>query len=106
MDLRLFPGPGGRGEGVRLLVGHGRQPREDMAQVIEGVDSQTPAVLNDREEDRAALARLGLSDEQPVFLSNGRGSDGVLDEVVVDLHPAVAQEDRKRHAEPHWMRGS
>ena len=68
LEFGLFFGPGGWSQSVGLLVGHLRQAREDIAQVIEGIDLQAPAVLDDREKDRAALPGIGLSDEQPVLL--------------------------------------
>ena len=40
LDLRLFPGPGRQGEGVRFLVGYVRQPSEDVDQVFEEIERQ------------------------------------------------------------------
>jgi hypothetical protein len=37
------------------------------------------------------LAGSGFSNEDPVFLAEGGGTDGVFDEVVVDLDAAVGQ---------------
>jgi hypothetical protein len=36
-------------------------------------------------------AGIGIAHEQPVLFPKGGGPDGVFHEVVVDLHPAVAQ---------------
>ena len=58
MDLSLFPGLGPRGDGVGLLIGHVRQPGGDVAEVLEGIDLQAPAVFDDRHEDRTVLLRF------------------------------------------------
>lgn len=58
-------------------------------EVVAGVDAQAPAVFQDGVEDGAALAGIGVAEEQPVLLSQGGGADGILDEVVVDLQPPV-----------------
>src|SRR5690606_15532723 len=71
------------------------QPGEHVAQVIVRIDSMAAAGGNDRVEDRRAVARVRMADEQPVFLSNRRGPDGVFHKVVVDLgvtEPAMRRE--------------
>ena len=47
-------------------------------------------------EDRAAFAGPGGADEEPVLLPDGRGANGVFDEVVVDLDAPVAPIDFQR----------
>lgn len=49
-----------------------------------------------RVEDRAAFARPGVADEEPVFLADGRRADGVLHAVVVDLDADVIEEILQR----------
>src|SRR5690606_15444898 len=52
------------------------------------VDVVTPAGGDDRVKNGRTVARLGMSDEEPVFLSDGGGADGVFDQVIVYLGPA------------------
>ena len=82
LDLRLFLGPRRRGNGVGLPVGHVRQPGQDITQVVEGIDLQSPAVLDDCKKNRAALPRLGLANKQPVLLSYRGGPDRILDQIM------------------------
>lgn len=92
----MFPGPGGWRDGVGLLVGQRRQAREHLPQVLVGIEPQPPAVLDDREQHGAPFPGVVRSNEQPVLLADGRGPDHILDQVVVEFHPAVGQE----HLEP------
>ena len=88
-------GVGCRGPVGDVLVGERGQLGEDLAQVGVGVDALASAVFDDRVEDGSALARIDVAHEEPVLLSNGSGTDGVFDEVVVDLHAPVLQEHAK-----------
>ena len=92
--MPLPPGfaPRFRGDLGDLAGGHLRQAREHVAQVGLWVDAAAAAALDEGVEDGSAMAGLGLADEQPVLLPHGRGTDGVLDPVVVDGDAAVAQE--------------
>jgi hypothetical protein len=72
-----------------VLVGHGRQPGQDVAQIGVGGVAEALAGNDDRVDDGGTLAGLGMSDEEPVFLSNRRGSDGVFNGVVIQTGPAV-----------------
>lgn len=46
---------------------------------------------DDRVEDGRALAGIGMADKQPVLLADGRRSDGILDQIIVEARFAVAQ---------------
>ena len=74
---------------MHLLVGHGRQTGEHVAQVLPRVEATAAASFDEGEEDRAALAHGFVADEQPVLLAHGGGPDGVLHKVVVDLDSSV-----------------
>ena len=82
-------GPFGRGELRDHFVGGRWQSGQDIAQVGLGVDAPAAATLDERVDDGAALPGVGVSDEQPVFLADGRGPNGVFHKVVVDLDPPV-----------------
>ena len=71
------------------MVGHGRQAGEQVPDVGQGIDAAALAGDDDRVDDGGTLAGLGMSDEEPVFLSNRRGSDGVFNGVVIQTGPAV-----------------
>jgi hypothetical protein len=51
-----------------LPVGHVGQASEDIAQVGERIEAAPATVFDDRVDDGTALASLGISDEEPVFL--------------------------------------
>ena len=44
---------------------------------------------DDGVNDRGALASIGMTNEEPVLFPDGRGPDGVLDEVIVDTGERV-----------------
>ena len=71
-------------QGVEVVLGgHSRQSGEDVAEVGQGIDPAALAGHDDRVHDRCAVAGVRVADEEPVFLSDGRGPDRVFDEVVV-----------------------
>ena len=70
-----------------------RQAGKDIPEVVLRIDPPTTATFDDRIEDGGALACLGITKEEPVLLPDGRGTDRVFDQVVVDLNPAVAEID-------------
>lgn len=72
-----------------MLGGHLWQAREDGAQVGVGIEAAPPAAFDDGVDDGAALAGFGVADEEPVFLAESGGANGVFHEVVVDLHAAI-----------------
>ena len=51
-----------------LAVGHVRQPREDFTEIRVRVEAAPPAAFDDGVDDGAALAGLGVTDEEPVLL--------------------------------------
>ena len=83
--------PSFRCEVFYLPVGGGGQPGEHMAQIGVRIESATSAALDDGVEDGAAFPGLGFANEQPVFLSEGGGPDGIFDEVLVDLDASVVK---------------
>jgi len=77
-------GPVARGERVQIdLIGHPRQAGEHVAQVGERVFAVPLARDNDRENDRRALAGVGVPDKQPVLFFDDGGPYGIFDQVVV-----------------------
>lgn len=66
----------------RLVIA--RHALEEVAQVYEGVFPVALAGDDERVEDGHALAGVGMSDEEPVFLADGRGDYRVFDQVVVE----------------------
>ena len=79
-----------------LAVGHVGQAGEDFTKISEGIKPATAAAFNDGVDDRADLTGIGVADEEPVLLADGRGADGVFDQVVVNLHPAIIQINAQR----------
>lgn len=88
-------GPSLRRNILDLPVGHGGETCEDIAQVGVRIDMATATGFDEGVEDGAAVTGGGIAEEEPVFLSDGGGSDGVFDEVIVDLNSSVVEE----HAE-------
>lgn len=86
----------GQQRGEVVLVGHGRQAGEDVAQISERFDAVAQARDDDRVEDGAALAGVGMADEQPVLPADGGGTHGVFDQVVVEPGLAVLDVARER----------
>src|ERR1043165_4964504 len=68
------------------------QTSEDIAQISVGIKATTTAAFDHGVKNSAAFAGLGFSDEEPVLLSNGGGTNGVFHEVVVDLNAAIFDE--------------
>ena len=91
---RLRPGFGR--EIFDLPVGHRRQAGEDVPEIGERIEAAPSAALDDGVDDGAAGARLGFADEEPVLLSDSGGTNGVLDQVVVDLQAAFFEEEEER----------
>ena len=79
-DRNLRPRlPEGRHECLQvILVGHHRQPGEDIPQVKQGIDSPAVAGNDDRVQDRGALAGLGMADKKPIFDSKLGRTDAVF----------------------------
>ena len=79
-----------------LVVGQVWQAREDFTEIGVRVEAATAAAFDDGVNNGAALAGPGVADEEPVFLADGGGANGVFDQVVIDLHPAIVQIDGQR----------
>src|SRR5436190_24197632 len=78
-----------------LMIGHCRQPVEEILKVGIGIDLETAAVADEGVEHRGAISGLGIPYEQPVLLSDRAGPDRVLAVDVVDLHAAILQEQQQ-----------
>ena len=74
-----------------LAIGHVGKACEHFTKISERVKTATAAVFNDGINDGAALTGIGITDEEPVLFSDGRGTNGVFYEVVVQLHAAIIQ---------------
>lgn len=83
--------PVGRGEAGGFARFHGGQTGEDVFEVFPRVDPQAAAVLDEGVDDGGFFSGVLGSDEEPVLGSELGRPDGVLNKVVVDLYPAVAQ---------------
>ena len=68
-----------------------RQPVEDIAEIALRVDAAAPATEQQGINYRAAPPGLWMTDEQPATPSHRRGTDGILDEIVVDFKTTVPQ---------------
>jgi len=73
------------------VIGHVGQAGEDVAEISKRVNTTPPAVFDNRINDGAALAGISIADEEPVFLAQRSGTDGVFHKMVVDLDPALFQ---------------
>ena len=60
--------PGLGSDVLDLPVGHEWEPCEHIAQVGVRIDAAGAATLDDGVEDGAALAGIGIAEEEPVFL--------------------------------------
>jgi len=76
---RLRFGPRGGREVFDLRIGRGGQAREDVPKVGKWVKATPLTRFNEGVDDRAAFSRFGFAEEEPVFLTDRRGPDGVLD---------------------------
>jgi hypothetical protein len=60
------------------------------------IDVAAAATLNDGVKDRAALASVGMAEEQPVLLADGGRSNGIFHEVVVELEATIFEIDTQK----------
>jgi hypothetical protein len=72
------------------MVGHVGQAREHVLEVSVGINAPAPAAFNEGINDGGPFSGVGLANEEPVLLSQGRGPDGIFHQVVVDLYPAIS----------------
>ena len=89
-------GPDGGSDFGALLIGQVWEAGENLTQVGVGIELPAAAAFDDGVDDGAALAGSGFADEEPVFLSDCRWPDGILDQIIIDLDAAVAQIDLQR----------
>ncbi len=61
-------GPGRWGDSGDSMVGHVGQAGQHIMEISEGIQPSASAVFNDSINDSAALAGIGVADEQPVLL--------------------------------------
>lgn len=74
-----------------MPVGHVGQAGENFTKISKRVKTASPTVFDDGVNDGAGLAGVGITDEEPVFVANGGGANGVFDQVIVNLHPAIIE---------------
>ena len=55
-----------------------REAREQILQILERVDALPPTTAQQGVDHRAALARGGMPDEEPILLAEGTGANGIL----------------------------
>ena len=79
-----------------MVIGQMWETGENVTEIGVGIDVSAAAAFDDSVDDRAALAGTGFADEEPVFLSNGGGANGIFHEVIVDLDAAVLQVNFER----------
>lgn len=84
------PVGGGEGGGVGEFC-QGWQPGQHVGQIGPGIDAEAAAVLHHGVEDGGFPAGVLATDEEPVLRSELGRTNGVLDEVVVDLDAAVRE---------------
>lgn len=79
-----------------LLVGHVGKPLQKVLEVSARFDLMHLAVLDEREDSRVAHTGFLRSEEEPVFLADGRGANRVLDQIIIDFHFAAVEESADR----------
>jgi len=87
--------PGGGDECGHFTCLHPRQAGQDILKVVPWRNAKAAAVFHDGVEDRALLSGTLVSNEEPVSGPNLGWAEGVLIEIVIDLHAAVGQIDLK-----------
>ena len=60
------------------------------------IDAAAAATLNNGVKDGAALAGLGLAEEEPVLFAQSGRPNGVFHEVVVDLETTIFEIDTQQ----------
>lgn len=70
---------------------HGRQSLKDFTKIVGGIDIKFAASFDEAVNDGTGLAGVRAAEEEKVLFADGRGTDGVLDEVVVDLEPSMLE---------------
>ena len=78
-----------------LSVGHVWQADEDITDVVMWIDTVLFAVPDEGVDKGGFPAAVRRAKKEPVFLTDGCGSDGVLGEVIVNLYDSVPDKDAK-----------
>lgn len=66
----------------RLKVGRVRQAGENFVEITIGIQATVAAAFDVGIDNGAELSGIRLADEQPVFLANDSGTNGIFHEVV------------------------
>ena len=74
-----------------LPVGGGGQPDEGVTQVSIWIETATAAALDYGVQDGSTLPGFSLSDKQPILLTESRGTDGVLHQVLVNFDASIIE---------------
>src|SRR5712692_4031532 len=83
-------------QGIEIADCRVGQASQDVGEVVVGIDAAASAAAQKGVENGAAPARVGMSDEEPTLAADSGGTDGVFDQVVVDLETAVLEIARQR----------
>ncbi len=70
--------PGFGCEAWVVFRGHRGHPGEDFPKILKRVEPTATAGFDHGEHDGAAFASFRVSNEEPVLLAHGSGSDGIL----------------------------
>ena len=96
LDLAAdFLGPGGGQQLGHPVVGAVGQAREHIAHILVRIEAVQAAVGDERVKHRRLPTAFLAADKQPVLFADRCGTNGVFDEIGVQLHPSVTQEDAK-----------
>jgi hypothetical protein len=69
----------------------GGQAGKDIHQISLGIQTPSPRAHQHGVNHRTAPSRVGMTDEQPSLAPHRRGSNVILDQVVVDLKASVLE---------------
>lgn len=103
--MRLFCGglqSSGR-EGRDFLVGAVWESFQELLEVAIRLEPMMAAVLDNGVEDGTTPAGFCSSDEEEVLFTNGGGSHGILDEVVINLDESIFDEDTESRPLPEGV---
>ena len=74
-----------------VLVRHGGQTREQIAQVRQGIFAVALTRDDQGLNNRGALTSVRVADEQPIFFANSRWAKGIFNGVIIDFGFTVIQ---------------
>ena len=69
-------------------IGFG-QAFEDMLEVFRRINSMPTTTAQHRINNRTALARLWVANEQKVLFADGRWPDRIFAKIIIQLQPAI-----------------